>query len=83
MTNSAADLIYLYDQLIIVILLVVISFAAIATRGNSAAQWAIESMLLACTFTYDATVGPVCYSLVAELSSMRLRNKTVVLARNF
>ncbi|KAG9563139.1 hypothetical protein KCU71_g7449, partial [Aureobasidium melanogenum] len=28
------------------------------------------------------TVGPVCYSLVAEISSPRLRNKTVVLARN-
>ncbi|KAJ8609013.1 hypothetical protein MRB53_039372 [Persea americana] len=34
------------------------------------------------TFAYDATVGPVCYSLVAELASTRLRNKTVVLARN-
>lgn len=28
------------------------------------------------------TVGPVCYSLVAELSSTRLRTKTIVLSRN-
>lgn len=42
----------------------------------------IGSMLLVYTFTYDSTIGPVCYSLVAELSSTRLRSKTIVLARN-
>ncbi len=35
-----------------------------------------------CTLTYDASVGPVSYSLVTELSSTRLKNKSVVLARN-
>ena len=35
------------------------------------------------TFLYDLTVGPVCYCLVAEVSSIRLRQKTIVLARNF
>jgi MFS transporter, SP family, general alpha glucoside:H+ symporter len=46
-------------------------------------SWAIGSMLLIYTFTYDLTIGPVCYSLVAELPSVRLRQKTIVLARNF
>lgn len=32
--------------------------------------------------TYDLTVGPVAYCLVAEIPSTRLRIKTVVLARN-
>jgi MFS transporter, SP family, general alpha glucoside:H+ symporter len=41
------------------------------------------SLLLIYTFLYDFTVGPVCYSLVAEIPSSRLRIKTVVLARNF
>ncbi len=40
-------------------------------------------MLLIFTFIYDLTVGPVCYCLVAEISSTRLRAKTIVLARNF
>lgn len=40
-------------------------------------------MLLIFTFLYDLTVGPVCYCLVAEVSSIRLRQKTIVLARNF
>jgi len=31
---------------------------------------------------YQLTVGTVCYSLVAELSTRRLQIKTVVLGRN-
>jgi hypothetical protein len=44
--------------------------------------WAIGALIPVLTFIYDLTVGPVCYSLVAELPSTRLRIKTVVLARN-
>lgn len=73
---------YLGGQTIMTILLLAIGCTALAGRSNIAAQWAIGSMLLVYTFTYDATVGPVCYSLVAELSSTRLKTKAVVLARN-
>jgi len=51
--------------------------------GKSGVSWGIGSLLLIYTFIYDFTVGPVCYSLVAELPSTRLRQKTVVLSRNF
>jgi SP family general alpha glucoside:H+ symporter-like MFS transporter len=44
-------------------------------------SWALGSMLIVLTFGYDFTVGPVCYVLVAEIPSTRLRVKTVVLAR--
>lgn len=64
-------------------LLLIIGFCGLAPKDNQAAEWAIGSMLLVFTFVYDSTVGPVCYSLVAEISSIRLRQKTVVLARNF
>jgi MFS family permease len=40
---------------------------------------------LCCSFTrfiYDCTVGPLAYAIVAEIPSTRLRQKTVVLARN-
>ncbi|KJK82539.1 hypothetical protein H634G_02145 [Metarhizium anisopliae BRIP 53293] len=73
---------YLGGQIIMCILLLAIGCTAFAGKENAAAQWAIGSMLLVYTFTYDATVGPVCYSLVAELTSTRLRTKSVVLARN-
>ncbi|KAK4032133.1 sugar transporter-like protein [Parachaetomium inaequale] len=73
---------YLSGQLVMCVLLFTIGCAAFAGKENVAAQWAIGSLLLIYTFTYDATVGPVCYSLVAELTSTRLRTKSVVLARN-
>lgn len=44
-------------------------------------SWVLGSGIIAFTFVYDTTVGPVCYSLVAEIPSSRLRVKTVVLAR--
>jgi hypothetical protein len=51
-------------------------------RDSSSAQWAIGGLLILFALTYQFTVGPVCYSLVAEVGSTRLRAKTVVLARN-
>lgn len=44
--------------------------------------WASGSLMMLFVLTYDMTVGPVCYCLVAEMPSTRLRIKTVVLARN-
>ncbi|KAI1618634.1 hypothetical protein EDD36DRAFT_450077 [Exophiala viscosa] len=44
-------------------------------------SWTLGSLLIVLTFVYDFTVGPVCYVLVAEIPSTRLRVKTVVLAR--
>ncbi|KAF1931156.1 sugar transporter [Didymella exigua CBS 183.55] len=49
---------------------------------GSAIPWAIAALLLVFTAVYDATIGPVCYTLVSEVPSTRLRSKTIVLARN-
>lgn len=48
---------------------------------NIGGSWAVGSLLLVYTLSYDLTVGPVCYAIVAETSSTRLRQKTIVLAR--
>ena len=75
--------IYLYGLLLLDILLFIIGFVGLAPASNTGAPWVIGSMLLIHVFVYDLTVGPVCYILVAEISSTRLRSKTIVLARNF
>ncbi|KAH7630974.1 general substrate transporter [Sordaria sp. MPI-SDFR-AT-0083] len=49
--------------------------------GNKASVWAIGGVLIAFTFVYDFAVGPVTYCLISELSSTRLKAKTIVLAR--
>lgn len=82
MTRFGRRSLYLYGQCILFVLLVAIGGTAFAGRNNIPAQWAIGSMLLVYTFFYDCTVGPVCYSLVSEMSSTRLRTKSVVFARN-
>lgn len=82
MGRAGRRTLYLAGQLLMLVMLLTIGCASFAGRENVAAQWAIGSMLLLYTFTYDSTVGPVCYSLVSELTSTRLRTKSVVLARN-
>lgn len=73
---------YLWGQVFMTTLLLIIGFTSLAGKENKGSQWAIGSMLLVYTFVYDSTVGPVCYSLVAELPSTRLKTKSVVVARN-
>ncbi|KAJ9639316.1 hypothetical protein H2199_006349 [Coniosporium tulheliwenetii] len=54
----------------------------VSTRPESpAVSWTLGSLVLLLTFIYDITIGPVCFALVAEIPSTRLRVKTVVLAR--
>jgi SP family general alpha glucoside:H+ symporter-like MFS transporter len=71
---------YFFGGCALLALLLIIGFTSLSS--SKGAEWAIGSMLLVFTFTYDLMVGPVCYSLVAEISSTRLRAKTIVLARN-
>ncbi|WRT65342.1 uncharacterized protein IL334_002285 [Kwoniella shivajii] len=72
---------YLAGLFGMICLLLVIGGMGFISTSNSGAQWAIGAMLLAYTALYDATVGPVCYTIVGEISSTRLRAKTVVIAR--
>jgi MFS transporter, SP family, general alpha glucoside:H+ symporter len=73
---------YMTGLCLLITLHLTIGFVSLADRDNVAAQWAIGSMLLVISFSYNCTIGPVCYPLVAEMPSTRLRTKTVVLARN-
>jgi SP family general alpha glucoside:H+ symporter-like MFS transporter len=83
MGRAGRRTLYLWGQVIMCCLLLVIGFMGLAPAGNTGVQWGIGAMLLIFTAVYNSTVGPVCYSLVAEMPSTRLRQKTVVLARNF
>ena len=74
--------IYLYGTGTLGAILFIIGMVGIRPRSDKAASWAVGAMLLVFAFTYDFTVGPICYSLVGEMSSTRLRAKTIVIARN-
>ncbi|UKZ72402.1 hypothetical protein TrVFT333_000031 [Trichoderma virens FT-333] len=51
--------------------------AADSVGGN----YAQASMVLLWQFVYYLTVGPICYAIIGEVSSTRLRNKSVCLSR--
>lgn len=69
--------IYLTGEALMVIVLAAIGI--IGSIGES--PWAVGALLLVFTLIYNITVGPACYSIVAEIPSTRLRAKTVVIAR--
>jgi len=73
---------YVCGDFAMVILLVIIGGLGTINQGNVGAQWGIGAMLLVFACTYNVTVGPICYAIVAEIPSTRLRQKTVVIARN-
>ncbi|KAJ6007105.1 hypothetical protein N7499_000769 [Penicillium canescens] len=81
MTYFGRRTLYVGGLGLLTVVLLVIGFVSIAP-STSAISWATGSMLLVYTFIYDSTVGPVCFSLVSEMPSSRLRTKSIVLARN-
>jgi SP family general alpha glucoside:H+ symporter-like MFS transporter len=82
MTHFGRRTLYVGGLACLFVFLMIVGFISLAGQHNTAASWGMGSMLLVYTLVYDSTVGPVCYSLVSELSSTRLRIKTVALARN-
>ncbi|KAL2827968.1 general substrate transporter [Aspergillus cavernicola] len=49
--------------------------------ATDAQSWTLGGLITLLTFIYDLSIGPICYVLVAEIPSTRLRVKTVILAR--
>ncbi|KAG0652955.1 Maltose transport MAL61 [Hyphodiscus hymeniophilus] len=80
MSHAGRRTLYINGLALLTLLLLLIGLVSIST--SKGASWGIGSLLLIYTFTYDLTVGPVCYSLVAEMPSTRLKTKSIVLARN-
>ncbi|KAJ5375119.1 Major facilitator superfamily domain general substrate transporter [Penicillium concentricum] len=81
MTYLGRRTLYVGGLAVLAAILFVIGFVSIPA-ASTPLSWTTGSMLLVYTFIYDSTVGPVCFSLVSEIPSSRLRTKTVVLARN-
>lgn len=74
--------IYCWGLFILFALLLVVGLLGLPPPvENGPLGWAIGGVLVFYTFVYDLSIGPVCYSLVSELSSTRLKAKSIVLAR--
>lgn len=71
---------YLYGLAILFCMLLILGFLGLAP-DRTQASLATGSIMLVWALGYQLTVGTVCYSLVAEISTRRLQIKTVVLGR--
>lgn len=60
---------------------ILIIVGSMSFAKTEASLWGIGAMLICFVFIYDFTIGPVTYSIVSEMSSTRLKSKTIVLAR--
>lgn len=62
---------------------VILMVAGIASslKETPRTLWATASMIFVFIFVFDSTIGPLTYTLVAEVPSTRLRVKSVALAR--
>ena len=74
---------YLYGLCGLCLMLFILGFLGLVPHSHvKEASLATGSIMLVWALCYQLTVGTVCYSLVAELSTRRLQIKTVVLGRN-
>lgn len=74
---------YLYGLCGLFVALLVMGFLGLVPEAHrNAGAMATGSMMIIWAAFYQLTVGTVCYSLVAEMSTRRLQIKTIVLGRN-
>lgn len=74
---------YFYGLCGLFCMLFIMGFLGLAPASHrDQAALATGSIMIIWAAVYQLTVGTVCYSLVAELSSRRLQIKTIVLGRN-
>lgn len=71
--------IYFWGLVTMGILLALVGFATFAP--GSAGGWSAGGILIVFTAVYDLTIGPICYSIVSEIPSIRRRTSTLSAAR--
>lgn len=60
---------------------VLLIIGALGFHVNRNVNFGMGGLLIGLNFIYNSTLGPVCYTIIAEISSTRLRQKSIVLAR--
>ncbi|KAG9258834.1 general substrate transporter [Emericellopsis atlantica] len=73
--------IYLWGLGVLALVLCTTGFISVGAADSEAGNFAQAAMMIVWLGVYYLTVGPVCYAIISEVSSVRLRNKSVCLAR--
>lgn len=71
---------YIWGSASLMALCFIIGTLDFAPSTSTAAIWGQCSLMLVCNFVYDITIGPYCFVLLSEVSSVKLRGITIGLA---
>jgi SP family general alpha glucoside:H+ symporter-like MFS transporter len=63
-------------------LLWIVGFVSAGAGKSQGGYYAQAALMLLWMFVYYMTVGPICYAIIGEMPSTRLRNKSISLARS-
>ncbi|RSL79551.1 hypothetical protein CEP51_007270 [Fusarium floridanum] len=72
---------YLWGLGLLTTILLAVGFISVGASNSEGGNYAQASMMLLWLGVYYLTVGPVCYAIISEVSSTRLRNKSICLSR--
>lgn len=67
---------------VMTLLMFVIGFLSLAPNSNTNIAWAQSAIWLLSYCFEETSIGPVPYIIISEVSSTRLRGKTIALGRN-
>ncbi|CAI4213626.1 unnamed protein product [Parascedosporium putredinis] len=73
--------IYLWGLGLLTMILLTVGFISIGAPNSESGNYAQAGMMLVWLGIYYLTVGPICYAIISEVSSTRLRSKSVCLSR--
>ncbi|KKY21706.1 putative maltose permease mal31 [Phaeomoniella chlamydospora] len=79
MSKFGRRTIYNTGMVFMTTILFIIGFLDIGHR-KTGAIWAQATLMDIWTFTYQMTVGPICFVIISEISSTRLRGRTIAIA---
>ncbi|KAH7309836.1 general substrate transporter [Stachybotrys elegans] len=72
---------YLWGLGLLAIILMLVGFVSVGAPKSDAGNYAQAGLMIGWLGIYYLTVGPICYAIISEVSSTRLRNKSVCLSR--
>lgn len=72
---------YMTGLSVMTVIFTIVGTFSFASPTNKHVVWATAILFQLFHLTYGLTIGPVCYTVVSEIPSTRLRAKTVIIAR--
>lgn len=80
MVNVGRRVLYVGGLFMLVIIQLIIGILDCVPRRPTGVIWAESALMLVWNFSYNISIGPICFVLLAECSATRVRSKTIAAA---